>query len=870
MSGFINLFKGKDDKSHLMTKLQRIETVKNSGEPEYNYLKIDDKNNFNQEDEDYIYDVTVQFNTYKTKNENKFDSTKKIINKFFEKTFSKFDDYFILSQNIAKQINKNVKIERDRIEYLLQPLINKAKYKKECLVIGPKLCETIGTILCYAYSRLTTYKVKDMKRLVELRKIIISKKRDILKDFENYCSNNNKNPKTEKFTSFCKESRGKYELLPELIFLINRFSLVTTIQIQLDKFTDTKLTADDFLYVKLTILNIYWLLDSLNMVKFNFSCHSMEQTLYLRYKTKVSEKYNEVGENLKKNILIEDLSLYNNKWNFIDKFKLQEEREALYEAESNIFTHKSLDLSNQKMNIALSNAWTDIKRNTLVNIISVPKKKEQNKSRLDIVKSYMNLYEIILISLLGLNNIEGYINVEILMNDCFIGEILLVFSKVYEMDFLGKDYTYFHVFDLLLYNNIIKQIEKFNLEINSLDPYNFDKLLNFLYYNSSITSLNLSLFTADIMYQPEFLYKIYEPFNKSIKRNLDTSTYLFNDYKDAEEKILSFLSNLFIFYLSVLFEIIKKKKLLDELGFNLDIPSNIVNKQNYMTAIFKFILNILFFVSKSRIKKFCLLSPNINFDARKNPYINDIIDSINFNSNPLLEDLSIQMQFYQIVNINNFVTTRLKFLNIGDLDIPTLKLLTDNISSYKFNKNSCLEKLEIGLLSVITDFTFELKRIFEKLFRIKIKNFVSLSLYTNLYIRDKFQYLYLLKILDKNWISEYKIIFNNYSQMILNENKSKLDKINYLVPHNLEIKLLEDQDLMKIKNNKNNIMKNINKNIDIYDDSYWCLKYMFDKVHTDNLKNEERTKEMIYDILKYIYFIKTPKVIHKVIHKDKN
>ena len=779
----------------------------------------------------------------------------------------------MLSQNIAKQISKKNEINRERIEGLIQPLINKEKlsqniYKKDCLVLGPKLCETIGTILCYAYSKFSSYKIKDMNKLVELRKLIISRKRDILKDFENDCNKNNKIINTEKFKAFCKNNRTKYELLPELIFLINRFSLVTSVQIQLEKFTDNKLTADDFLYAKLTIINIYWLLNSLNMVKFNFSCHSMEQTLYFRYKTKVSEKYHEIGENLKKNILIDDLSLYNNKWNFIDKFKLQEKREAIYASDYNIITHKSIDLSNQKINFSLSNAWIDIKRNTLVNVTSMPSKKEQNKSRLDIAKNNMNLLEIILISLLSLNNIEGYINIEILMNDCFIGEILLIFTKIYEMDFLSKDYNNFHVFDLLLYNNIIKQIEKFNLEINSLDPYTFDKLLNFLYYNSSITSLNLSLFTSDIIYQPEFLYKIYEPLKKNIKMSLDESTYLFNDYKDAEEKILSFLSKNFIFYLSVLFEIIKKKKLLDELGFNFDIPSNIVNKKNYMIAIFKFILNILFFVSKSRIKKFCLLSPNTIIDSRKYIYINDIINSINFSSNPLLEDLSIQLQFYQIVNINNFVTTRLKFLNIGDLDIPTLKLLTDNISSYKFNKHSCLEKLEIGLLNVITDLTFELKRIFEKLFKIKIKNFVSLGLYTNLYIRDKFQYLYLLKILDKNWISEYKIIFNNYSQIILNENKNELNKINYLVPHNLEIKLLEDKYLIKIKKNNNNIMKNINNNIDIYDDSYWCLKYMFDKVHTDNLKNDQRTKEMIYDILKYIYFIKTPKVIHKVINKN--
>ena len=875
MSGLIHLFKGKDDKSHLMTKLQRLETVRNSVEPEYNYLIIDDKNAFNQQNEDYIYYITKQFNDYKSEEETKYNSTSKIMNTFLEKTISKSEDLFSLSQNIAKQINK--KENKNKIEKVLQPLIAKGKlnhnvYKKNCLLLGPKICETFGVILCYAYSKMSKYKVKDMKKLIQIRKNIISKKRDILRDFVNYCTHNNKNVNEGEFTSFCKDNKKNYEILPEVIFLINRFSFVTSVQIQLDKFTDSKLTAEDFLYTKLTILNIYWLLNSLNMVKFNFSCHSMEQTLYFRYQTKLSEKCNEIGESLKKNILIDDLSLYNNKWDFIHKFKLQEEREAfIIDSNQNIVTHKSLDFTAQKANYNFTNAMVDSKRNTLVNNVFVPKKNDQNtKTRIDIVKSNMNLYDLIIISLMSLNNTEDYINVEIIMNDCFIGEIILVFNKFYEMDFVSKDYNSFHVFDLLLYNKIMKQIEKFNLEINSLDAYTFDKLLNFLYYNSSITSLNLSLFTADIIYQPEFLYKIYEPFNKNIKKITDPPTYLFNDYKDVEEEILNFLSTYFIFYLSVLFEIIRKKKYLNELGFNFDIPSNIVNKENYMNAIFKFILNILFYVSESYIKKFCLLSPNTIIDSRKNLYIKDLINSINFNNNPLLDDLSIQMQFFQIVNINNFVTSRLKFLNIGDLDIPTLKLLTNNISSYNFNKKSCLKKLEIGLSSAIIDFSFELKKIFEKLFQIKIKNFVSLSLYTNLYIRDKYQYLYLMNIIDKNWISEYKIIFNSYSQMIVNENKNELNKIHYLIPHNLEKDLLEDKDILKMQKKNNSMIYTIDKNDDIYDDSYWCLKYMFDKVYTDNLKNDQRTKEMIYDILKYIYFIKTPKIFHTIINKDKN
>ena len=85
----------------------------------------------------------------------------------------------------------------------------------------------------------------------------------------------------------------------------------------------------------------------------------------------------------------------------------------------------------------------------------------------------------------------------------------------------------------------------------------------------------------------------------------------------------------------------------------------------------------------------------------------------------------------------------------------------------------------------------------------------------------------------------------------------------------MEVKLLEDEDLMKIKKNpKSDVLKYVNKNLDKYDESYWYLKYLLTKVYTDNLKSEERTKQIIFDILKYVYFVKTPKIHHSNVSKN--
>ena len=880
MSSILNIFKGKDDsllgfiplskkQSDLMPNIQKSELNNMAFNPNDAFIMIDEKNSLNKIDEDHLSDINERFDEYKNKDSKKLESTNKIMNKFLEKIVPKFDDIFTLSQNIAKQITKNDKVDKEIIEKYLNNLINKSKnniYRYDSLKLNVNICKTIGTILSYAYSKMSSYKIKGMKKLVEIRKNIINNKIDILKDFIKFSKDIIKYPQNEKLTSFSKDNKNQYEISPEIIFLINRYSSVKTVQIELESFVNIK--EDEFQFVELTILNLYWLLNSLKTIKFNFISKDLEQALYFRYNKKFLDECEEIKETIKINCLIQKYTLYENKWNFVDNFKLNDYREALNEA-ATIVAGRSFDFTLNTGLPIVSKSMTETKRNTyaeITNTVNKFNKAFEKLTRYDIVKNNSNILELIIISLYSLNNVENNFNVELIMNDCFIGEFLLAFKKLYEMDWITNNAAEFHIFDLMIYNNIIKNIEQFNIEINTLDPISFDKLLNFLYYNNSINSFNLSLFSADISYLPEFIFKMFEvtTFNSSsLKTNNEECTYLFSDVKDVEEKILNQLFIPYIYNLSILFEIIKKKNL-KSLGFNIDIPSNLLNKDKYMNAIFKFILNILFYISNSKINKFCLLSPNTLMDFRMSPDVGYLIDSINLGKNRHLVDLSLQMQFYKIDNISNFISTRLRLLNIGDLDIYTLKLLTYKICSYNFNKDSSLEKLSIGLLNVIREFNIDLQLIFEKLFRIKIENFISLNIYTNIYIRNKHQYLYLLKIIDKNWISEYRITFNRNSQIIINEYKDELNNLNYLVPHLLEEKLLEDKDLMKImtKDNAKNLAQNVNKNLDMMDESYWCLKFLFNKVYTDNLKNEERTKRMIFDILKYIYFIKKPAVYH--------
>ena len=829
MSNVTNIFKF--NKKISLPQLERapLDIQKN---PEYEYLKIDGKNTLNPPDEYYNDMIQNFYESFQNEETVKLESTNDIINKFIEKIADKSEDIFDLSLNLSKQISKKTKIGKDAVEKSLKDLLileNGKKYEilgfNNSLTLGTYICKIIGTVLSYVYQKMNDYKIKDIQRLIEIRNEINKKQINIYNNFKRYCKDYRKDPNKEKMTEYFKENKNEYSCSPELIFLINKFSSINTVEINLDKINI--LSQDDVPFIELTILNLYILMP-LKTMKINTLNSQFQEYLLKNYNKIFQKECKDIHEIMKKNYVKNPSNIYQTKWNFFNNLNLNDLRE------------ESKEISVDNKAALYSSDFTIIESN-----------KELTKE--EIVNNNSHILQIIMIILYSLNSAENNFNLELIANDCYNGEFITAFMNIYEMDWMVYDLNNFNLFDLLLFNNVMKTIQRLNIEINSLDFFSFEKLLNLLYHNNTLTSFNLSFFSSDIAYYPSFLYQlIFIYFNINIlnKGGDPKDIYLFSDVQDIEEKIINKFFTFFRKDISVLFDIIKNKKNLEELGFNFDIPPNIQKNKKFMNLIFKFIMNALFLVSKRRIKKFCLLSPSTKIDYRINPDINYLLNNININNNIYLENLSLQLKFYKIEKIKNFISTRLKVLNIGDLDLTTLKILVNNICNYNFYKKSVLQKLSISILSEITRFNGDIKFIFENLFKIKMKNFVSLNIFTNIDINDKFQYLYLLKLLNNNWISEYRITFNKNSKNLLNENQNEIKKLEYLVPHNLEIKLIE------------NII--IKENPDKDDDAYWYIKYLFNKVDKEHFADDERIKQMIFDILKYIYFVRNPKVFHTI------
>jgi len=318
-----------------------------------------------------------------------------------------------------------------------------------------------------------------------------------------------------------------------------------------------------------------------------------------------------------------------------------------------------------------------------------------------------------------------------------------------------------------------------------------------------------------------------------------------------EDKLIDNLYLKFADSLSSFFECIKTKRNLKELGLNFEVPANLRKKSNYKNAILKFILNILYYVSKQRIEKFCLISPYTVINSTTNTSINNLISSINFHNNKYYEELTLQMQFYQSSSIISFLNSRLRILNIGNLDLSTFKILCDYISKYDFCKSSSLESLTIGLLGSITEFNNEIKELFGKLFRIKINSLISLSILTEIHLAEEKEYLDLLDLINYNWISKYIIKFDDSSKDIYIKEKDKILNLESLTTHFLEKKFYKSN---------NYIFENVAE--DSNDDSFWYLKYLFIYKYIPISKSNEMVKKLIYDILKYTHSKYKPGVSH--------
>ena len=906
------------------TKITNDDSLKNkeyndkitSSLEKFSYLKIEPSNNFKKITMEEIKSINEKIEkNIKDKFASKKEFINEIIKKFLERNYPKYEtNTSKIIQIISNQIKTKKKLNGERMEVYINFFYNsKDNFKSSTtLVLNKRIFRNIGIMLCYIYFKLKDYPI-DSNGIKEYINTIVTKKINVISDYFLYCNNVGCDPMlTKKAYEWRKLVKiYNYQVPPELIFLINTFQNCLKLEINME-FDQDILTQEDLQLYTMTLLNIEYVFPNLENISINLIHKKLQEFLNKKTINNLSSLILKNEETFKKNVSKNNNSLYSIKWDFDKEFNLayfnnikansKKNKKNISNDEYNIINldEKEIDLLSVKYNISSeknklslsqinipekkSNKLNDIgfvdleldemdndtsssTTNSSSEIFRVKTKQnminetfeEKQKKYFQKIDNFKMIIDFIIMTFCTMSWNQSVRKLNLLSNN-FYSKGLITYMK-YFFDFESK--KTFHFLDILY--NKPNGYDSINIEFNSLDIFIFNKLLDIFYMNMSLTSINISFFSADISYLLSNLFQIYSEQLKTyseIKNYISIKGSNFNT-DEFEKKILDDISSRFCENLEILFELIKKKKDLKELGLNFDMPIILSNNNNYKISIFKFILNILMLVDnneskhKSSIKKLTILAPKIIFDSKKEKNIDNFFKNISiYYKTKTLINLNLQFQFYKISYIQNLISTNLFTLNIGDLDIYTFDKLIQYLTSYDFSINSNLSHLSIKLLGMFTNFNIQMKLLLQRLFNISLRNLLELKLFTNLIIDKKANYLFFLKLLQNNSIPSYLITLNKKSKKtIAYFNLFKVNKIYFLISETIQNLVFKDTfNLMR----QHNFFLN---------EIYWVIKIYLLRMQKRNdiFVGKFGMQGIIFTILKYLFFTSNVKLEHQYI-----
>ena len=815
----------------------------------------------------------------------------KLVELFTEKLFPKCDlNGFKICKNIStKYLKRNGnKIDKDRLEQS----VNYIYSNKQNIIYNGKINLEIfyrfGYILIASYHLFSNFNINDRKELKNNIKKTHDEHQDVYLDFCNHYQSKKQDLNKKNKTKFWEKNRKKYFLPGIFVFLINIFSSIEIIEINFEEYNKI-FTNEDLDFFTMFVFNLELIFHKLNYIKINLNNKIFQQKIYI----KDSEEYMTIlktyNNSIKKRCLKIN-NIYDIKWDFKADFLLNK-----YKEKNKIKKNTKIDENINKKPILKSKTSIDVNISDLKNQFTksfkdndnaddsldsqIENEQEEfninNKTNPDLnskennnKENPLNFIKIILLLINGLNKIKNLNKIDLILNNSYSEEINNFFKKeIFEPEnddklnslFFSKMKD-FHILELIL-TKLVK-LKTINCEFNSLDISTFNQILKALYINQNITTLNLSFFTSDITYLQQSLYKKYNPSFS------DTEL----DYRgDVENSILEKILPLYTQNLRSFFDILKLKSFYN-FGVNMDFPDILENNNKYMLLITKFILNLIIYMySKDNfsdsIEKLLIICPKLKLNSDYYPFVDKILSRINKDNAKNIKELSFQAQLYKIVNIKNIISESLVNLNIGNCDIITFKSLVLYLTSYKFSKNSNLEKINLGLVKTMRVLNRELYNLLYKIYNIKIAHLLELNIYSNIIINTKDVYFYFLNIFNNNWIPKSIFILNEDSEEIINMKECIEKKMNIkcFIPFFGENELLSQAEKkIALNRRKPDEVKN--------DEIYWILKYIFiikyscNEIMVNNI--ESLSKRLTNLILSYIHFTKNMNIQHHVTYSN--
>ena len=768
-----------------------------------NYICISSSNNFKIMDNMHIALVNDNFQkTLGIIEENSFGNFFQI---FFNKIFpikTNSDLYFqniYLVDKYFSQI-KEIKDISESMNYMLN-----FDYKGE-FILSKEMIEHIGNILLFGFTKIKNkfklYLIKSYADFKEKLENIKFNQIDLLNEYYNQelFNKKTKNKNIKKYVYFkepFKDNDGNIlgkesKLLPnELILLINKLQYIKTISFQINNiFNDiNNNTTSNLEMIKylIILINIQWLLPNILVVNYNLSNINLSNALIdiMSWKLFLENKSLYISEKKTYYPLYENSLLNTDNYDLIIKIKNRKKKDNIFSKEKYLYFEK--DDSDEDEYQLNDNNIDDKKKS---------KKEEIKELYNEYINKFNKEFDLIIITTYFIRILDKLHALNIKCPDIFSSEIRETYKDIKN----AKDINFLN----LLID--INQLNIINIEFNSLDFTNFEKILGIINSNINLSSLKLTFFSYNKFYSSGGLFKLLNDINDP-DLNLD----LLDNNNNLENNLLNlFFLDKYQNNLEILCTLIKnRKKTLNELSLLLNIPNILLNNDNYILSLIKFIINIFIFLcfEKNNIKIFKLITPLIKFDNRKTIFLNEFFGRIDKNNLEKIHTLYLQLNFCRINNIVYLIHTNLNTLNIGNLDFYTFSSFVDKYTSDEFISESKLTNIKIILNEGIIEYNNEIKDNYLKLFKKNPKNLMNFEIITNIKINS--QQLYeLLNIIKKNYVNKYIISFNHHSKIYIDEiNKKEIPKI-VVLNKEIEQKLKDITKLIIIKIKKNDDTEN--------------------------------------------------------------
>ena len=782
---------------------KNIEEKKNE---KINYICINSDNKFKIMDNMYLALVNDHFQkTLGILEENAFGNFFQI---FFNKIFPikansdlYFQNNFLVDKFLSQNQIKEIKDISESMNYMLN-----FDYKQE-FFLSKEMIEHIGNILLFGFAKIKNkfklYLIKSYADFKEKIESIKFNQIDLLNEYYNQeffmqKKGKNKNLNIKKYLYFKEpfvDNEGKVlgkesKLLPnELILLLNKLQYIKTISFQVENiFNDINnnisMNSEMIKYL-IILINIQWLLPNILVVNFNLTNGNLSNALIDIMSLKFPLENKSLNFFEKKNYYnIYTIPVYN-----YDNFDLMTKQINKNNKGIIFFKEKNI-------NLELDDSGDDDFQNNENSNKKISRKEKINEIYNDYINKYNKIFDLIIITTYFIRILDKLHALNMKCPDTFCAEFREGYKNI-------KNSNDINFLNLLI---DVKQLNILNIEFNSLDFSNFEKILGIINSNINLSSLKLIFFSCEKFYSLGGLYKLINDINDP-ELNLD----LLDNNINLENNILNqFFLEKFQKNLEILSSLVKnRRKTLNELCLVLNIPSLLLNNDNYILSLIKFIINIFIFLffEKNQIKIFKLISPLIKLDNRKTIFLNDFFGKIGKNHLDNTHTLFLQLNLCRMNNIVNLIKPNLKNLSIGNLDNVTFSSFVDKYTNDEFISEGKLVNVKVILSEGIIEYNDELKNNFVKLFRANPKNLMNFEIMTN--IKINYEQLHeLINVIKKNYINKYIITFNLESKNAVDEIIEK--DLPYVVNLNKE----NEQDLklitkiIKGKIKENNADKN--------------------------------------------------------------